>query len=240
MIASDIMTREPLTVAPDTPLADVVRLLLDHRLGALPVVEGTSVVGMVGEADLLRRLGPASAPRASSWLGLFASDASRAGEFVHAHGKLTRDIMAAPAVTVAEETPAEEIAELLETHGFGQVPVVRAGSLVGVVSRSDLLRALAGRLATPPARRQDDAGLHAAVVAAIETSGWLEGTADLTIQVEDGTVALWGTFADPDIRRALVVRVGEVPGVRQVRDQLVPAHNPDPLDLPNWPSPARP
>jgi CBS domain-containing protein len=240
MRAADIMTRALVTVAPDTPLDEVIRLLLDKRAGALPVVEDHAVVGIVAEADLLRRAELGAEPRPTSWLGWFVSDTARAQAFVRGHGKLARDVMTQPAVTVAEDTPVAEVAALLEHQRISRVPVLREGRLVGLVSRSDILRALASRLAPLPPRSADDRSLREAVIAAIEASGWLEGTADLTIVVEAGVVDLWGSVAGEAIHRALVVAVGEVPGVREVRDHLAPVQHPDPMDRPNWPSPAPP
>jgi len=240
MIAADVMTRALVTVSPDTPLAEVIQLLLDKGAGAVPVVESGEVVGIVAETDLLRRAELGSAPRPTSWLGLFVSDNARAAAFVRGHGRLARDVMTHPAVTVAEDTPLGEVAELLERRGISRVPVVRDRQLVGIVGRSDILRALASRLAPLPARSADDRRLRETVVMAIEASGWMEGTADLTIVVEGGVVHLWGNVVSDNMHRALVLAVGEVPGVREVRDHLAPPPHPDPLDRPNWPSPAAP
>ncbi len=241
MIAADIMTRTVATVSPETPLDEVIRLLLETRVGALPVVEGGgAVAGMVAEADLLRRAELGSEKRPTSWLNLFISDSTRAAAFVRGHGTAARDVMTHPAVTVAEDTPVAEIAALLEKRGIGRVPVVRDGRLVGIVGRSDLLRALASRLTPLPPRSADDRDLREAVIAAIEGSGWMEGTADLTIVVEGGVVQLWGSIGDAAVHRALVLAVGEVPGVREVRDNLAAPPHFDPLDRPNWPAPAAP
>ena len=107
-------------------------MLLETRVGALPVVEGGgAVAGMVAEADLLRRAELGSEKRPTSWLNLFISDSTRAAAFVRGHGTAARDVMTHPAVTVAEDTPVAEIAALLEKRGIGRVPVVRDGRLVG-------------------------------------------------------------------------------------------------------------
>ena len=237
MIAADIMTRAVTTVAPDTPLAEVIGLLLERRAGALPVLDGETVVGMVAEEDLLRRAELGDAPQPSSWFGLFVSDAARAEAFVRGHGRLVRDVMTQPVITVAEDTPVGEVAALLEKRRIGRVPVLRDGRLVGIVGRTELLRALASRLAPLPVRSEDDQRLRESIVATIEASGWLEGTADVTIVVEAGIVHLWGTVAGESIHRALVIAIGEVPGVREVRDHLSPAGHVDPLELANWPKP---
>jgi CBS domain-containing protein len=236
MIAADIMTRALVTVAPETPLDEVIRLLLEKRVGALPVVQDGAVVGLVGEADLLHRAELGTEPRPTSWLGLFVSDAARATAFVQGHGKLARDVMSAP-VAVAEDTPLADVAALLERRGIGRVPVLRDGRLIGTVGRSDILRALASRLNPLPPRSADDQRLRDDVVAAIEATGALAETSDMTVVVEGGVVHLWGGVDGDAIHRALVVAAGGVPGVGEVRDHLTPLDRPDPMDRPNWPDP---
>ena len=237
MIAADIMTRASVTVAPETPLAEVIARLLESRMGAIPVVEGSTVVGMVNDTDLLRRAELGTEPHPSSWLGLFVSDAARAAAFVHGHGTAARDVMTAPAVTVAHDTPVAEVAALLERRSIDRVAVLRDGRLAGTVGRSDILRALASRLAPLPPRSADDQRLREDVIAAIETGGWLDGTSDITVVVEDGIAHLWGGVAGDALHRALVVAAGGVPGVRAVRDHLNPLRRADPMDRPNWPDP---
>jgi CBS domain-containing protein len=239
MIAADIMTRSLVTVTPDTPLPDVIRTLLDKRIGAVPVVEGGAVVGLVSEGDLLHRAELGAAPHAAGWLRLFTSEASRARDFVRDHGTLARDVMTHPAVTVAEDTPVGEIAALLERRAISRVPVVDGNRrLLGIVSRSDILRALASRLAPHPAYHADDRRLREAVLAAVDANGWAADASDLTVLVEDGIVHLWGSIGADPVHRALVVAAAEVPGVLDVRDHLSPWHAPDPMDRPHWQEPA--
>lgn len=241
MNAADIMTRPVATVAPDAPLSEVIELLVEKRTGTLPVVDDGTVVGVIAEADLLRRAELGSAKkRPTSWLGLFLSEDARASAFVHAHGRLARDVMSAPAITVAEDTPLNEVAELLERRRIGRVPVVRGGRLVGVIGRAELLRVLASRIAPVPARSADDRELRERVVAAVERSGWLNGASDVTVMVEQGVVHLWGSVETDAVHRALVAAVAELPGVAGVRDHLAHAPHADPMDRPNWPSPAPP
>ena len=237
MIAADIMTRAVATVAPETPLAEIVGALLASRAGCIPVVQGGDVVGMVTDTGLLHRAELGTEPRPASLLGLFVTDAARAAAFVRGHGRLARDVMISPAVTVNEATPVAEVAELLERHGIGRVPVVRGSKLVGTVGRSDILRALASRLAPLPPRSADDQRLREDVVAAIEAGGWRDDVSDMTVLVEDGVAHLWGAVAPEAVHRALVVAAGVVPGVRAVRDHLSAPHHTDPMDRPNWPDP---
>src|SRR5208282_1355932 len=117
MKASDVMTDAVVSVRPDTPTSQVARLLLDNGISAMPVVDSDGApVGMVSEGDLIGR-----------------DEAARTA----------RDIMSAPVVTVGEETEVGEIARLLAAHRIKRVPVVRDGRIIGIVSRADLLRALA-------------------------------------------------------------------------------------------------
>jgi CBS domain-containing protein len=240
MVAADIMTRRLITVAPETPLAEVIRTLLDKRLSAVPVVQGVTVVGVVGEADLLHQAELGGTRHRTGWLGLFTSEAARAKTFVRDHGTLARDVMTHPAVTVAEDTPVGEVAALLERSHISRVPVVSGdGRLVGVVSRSDILRALASRTTPHAPYRSDDRQVREAVLDAIEASGWGEDASDLTVLVEEGVVHLWGSIPEA-VHRALVVAITEVPGVRDVRDHLSPWHAPDPMDRPHWQDPVGP
>lgn len=236
MKAADVMSRAVVTVAPDSPLADVIARLLESRVGTVPVLDGETLVGMVCDVDLLHRAELGTSPRPTSWLGLFVSGAARAEAFVHSHGTLARDVMSPP-VSVAEDTPLADVAAMLERHGVGRLPVVRGDKLVGTVGRADLLRALASRLAPLPPRSADDQQLREDVIAALEAVGPLGATQDITIVVEDGTVHLWGGVADEATHRALVLAAA-VPGAKSVHDHLNPLHRVDPMDRPNWPDPS--
>jgi CBS domain-containing protein len=235
MFAADIMTRRPVTVSPDTPLADVIAILLDKRIGAVPVMEGSTLVGVVSETDLLRRAELGSEPHPAGWLGLFVSEDARARAFVQGHGTLARDVMTQPPVTVRADAPVGDVAALLERKGISRVPVLDAtGRLAGIVSRSDILRALASRGAGAPAYTPSDRDLREAVMTALEAGGWASDAGDLTVVVEQGVVHLWGSIGADPVHRALLVAAGEVDGVREVRDHLSPWRRPDPMDRPHW------
>ena len=230
MIAADIMTRAAATLSPSTPLDEVTascwtpgprRCRWSMTTGRCR--ESSRKPTCCGAPSWARKKRPAL------WLGLFVSDSARAAAFVRGHGRVARDVMTHPALMVAEDTPVGEVAALWEKRGIGRVPVVGNGRLVGVPDASDLLRALASRLTPLPPRSADDRDLREAVIAAIEGSGWMEGTADLTIVVEGGVVQLWGSIGDAAVHRALVLAVGEAPGVEGVRDNLAAPPHFDPL-----------
>lgn len=154
--ARDVMTTPVAYVMDETPLQEVAKLLLDQNISAAPVLDNAGhLVGIVSEGDLVRRRSGLSSSRRSWWLDLFHSDDNQNKEFLnylHHHGLRVRDVMSHDVVTVKEDAPIWTIAELLERHQIKRVPVLRGEKIVGIVSRADLLRAIAE--AKPPAQRR--------------------------------------------------------------------------------------
>lgn len=220
MQAKDVMTRDVCTVTPDTRVADIARLLLARRISAVPVVDAKgALAGIVSEGDLLRRAETGTEKRRSWWLELLVENRELAQEYVKTHGLTAKDVMTAPVVTVGEDTALADIASVLERNRIKRVPVVAGGKLVGIVSRSNLLQALAVA-GTPAARAPaDDRALREAVLAAFKRQSW---TPDLTVNVtvQDGQVNLYGLVASEEERRAMRVAAEEVAGVGRVADQL--------------------
>ncbi len=219
MLARDVMTTEVVTATPEMSVEALTQLLLNKGVSAVPVAgAGGKVLGVVSEADLVRRL---RSPRRKKWWLVFLADReSLASEFVRIHGKRVEDIMKRPAVTVTEETPVEEIARILEEQGIKRVPVVRDNRLVGIVSRRDLVRALAMRPATAPVGvSPTDAEIERRVSEDLRATKWLEYPS-VQVTVADGVVRLMGFVAHAEVRRALRVLVENIPGVRGVEDQL--------------------
>ncbi|MGO9459313.1 MAG: CBS domain-containing protein [Rhodomicrobium sp.] len=147
MDAFDVMTSTVVTVGPETPLRKIARLLLEHSISAVPVVdEAGTVIGMVSEGDLLRHNDEDRRARRDWWLDLLAQGESLSPQFLatlRTPNRTAREIMSAPVVTVSEHTDVAEIGKLLATHRIKRVPVVRDGRIAGIVSRADLVRALA-------------------------------------------------------------------------------------------------
>ena len=147
MKARDVMTTEVVTVGPDTPTGKIAELLLAKQISAAPVVDNNGApIGMVSEGDLIGRDEAARQARRDWWLALLAEGSSLHEDFVaslRSPERTARDVMSAPVVTVDQETDVGEIARLLATYRIKRVPVLRDGRIVGIVSRADLLRALA-------------------------------------------------------------------------------------------------
>jgi CBS-domain-containing membrane protein len=147
MKARDIMTSSVISVGVETRTQDIARLMLANHISAVPVIDATgSPVGMVSEGDLIGRNETDREARHEWWLALLAEGEELSPEFlssVHRPERTARDVMAKPVITVGEDTDVGEIARLLQEHRFKRVPVVRDGQVVGIVSRENLLRALA-------------------------------------------------------------------------------------------------
>ncbi|MDA1100919.1 MAG: CBS domain-containing protein [Proteobacteria bacterium] len=221
MRAKDIMTTDVATVAPDTAIADIAKLLMDNKISGVPVVNAAGeTVGMVSEGDLLQQVGLAGEVRRSWWLRLVSSPEQDAKDFVKSHGRCAADIMTTDLVSVTEDTTAAEIARLLEERRIKRVPVLRGGALVGIVSRGNLLHALAGhRNDGPAAPSADDRTIRQEVSQALQGKGWTSHGATNVI-VTDGVVELWGWVETEVERKAMLLAAQEIPGVKKVIDHL--------------------
>jgi CBS domain-containing protein len=136
MKAGDVMTTGAATVRPDAPVAEAARLMVEHRISGLPVVDGDELVGIVTEGDFLRP-DPGGKPRL---LDVLASGGAVAADELHS--RRVAELMTRDPVTIAAETPVEEIVALMHRHNVKRLPVVTQGKVVGIVSRANLLMAL--------------------------------------------------------------------------------------------------
>ncbi|MGD9509295.1 MAG: CBS domain-containing protein [Geminicoccaceae bacterium] len=146
MNAAEVMTRQPVTASPDMSVRDVAKLLLQHRISAVPVADSAGkLVGIVSEGDLVRRGEVLRDEKQSWWLEMIAEGERLSPEvlaYLRSGDRQVRSLMTAEVVTVDEGTPLPEVARLLERHGIKRVPVLRDGRLVGIVSRADLITTL--------------------------------------------------------------------------------------------------
>jgi CBS-domain-containing membrane protein len=221
MNASDIMTSPVISVGPRTPVGEIAALLFENRIGAVPVVDECRLVGMVSEGDLLHRHEIATEPpeRAGSWwLRLFGDERS-AADYVKSHARLAGDVMTQRVVGVGAETPIAEIAALLETHRIKRVPVLRGGTIIGIVSRANLVQAIAA-LPHPEKRihpSSDDA-IRGRLLTQLEQHSWWRPTQS-SVLVNQGIVRFWGTVDSEDERDAARVAAESIAGVRRVDDR---------------------
>jgi len=220
MNAADIMTPDVITVRPDTPLDQLVALMLENRISGVPVMEDDQLVGIVTEGDLLRRVELGTEPRRSHLLKLVTGATPLAAEYVRSHGRMASEVMTPNVVTVEDTTPIAEIARMLEARRVKRVPVLRGGKLVGIVSRANLLRALASRLQAAPPPLAEAKGIRATLLSELRRHKWGTTVAQLDVTVEDGVVNLWGVVHSQEQKMAVRVTAENTPGVKRVEDHL--------------------
>jgi CBS domain-containing protein len=221
MNASDVMTRNILSVRPDTTVAEAIRMMLDNRISGLPVIdEGGRLVGILTEGDLLRRGETGTERHRPRWLEFLMGPGRLAEEYVRTHGRRIAEVMTRDPVSVAPDTSLKEIVELMERHRIKRVPVLDGDDPVGILSRADLLRGLAGALAAEPAAATSDEEIRERILAELARAAWAPGDG-IAITVENGVVDLNGVILDEKERAALRVAAENVPGVKAVEDHLV-------------------
>src|SRR5215471_10311345 len=223
MRAIDVMVRDVVTVRPETEVAEAVKLLAEHDVSALPVVDQAGyLVGVLSEADLIHRAEIGTEKSRPWWLEAMIGASTLAEEFAKSHGKKVREVMTGGVISVAEETPLSEIAALFERKRIKRVPVVRGGKLVGIVSRSNLIQALASVVGHIDRPAESDRQIRLELLSRLEKQSWTDfGSRNVT--VGDRVVHLWGLVGSPEERKALLALAESVPGVARVCDEMISA-----------------
>jgi CBS domain-containing protein len=224
MLAKDVMTTPVVTIAPDMPLRDTVALLLERRISGVPVVADGRVVGMVSEHDLLRRpeLGTDGIAFERPWWVRLLEGESFPADYVRSHAGRARDFMTRPVISVVEDTPLRTLAAIFVRRHIRRVPVLRGERLVGIVSRADLVRALARVVQAPPAPNGGDEAMRLRLLHELQQQRWWRSDWS-TVDVRDGIVHYRGLVEGEAERRAARVAAENVPGVRAVHDDRMQA-----------------
>jgi CBS domain-containing protein len=220
MRAHQIMTRKVITVKADTSISDAANLMLQHHVSGLPVVDETGMlVGVVSEGDFMRRSEIGTQGPRIRWLDFLMGPGKSAVGYVHEHGRRVGEIMTRDDLcTATEDMPLEELVRLMGRKNVKRVPVLRGNALVGIVTRSDLLRAVASLAREVPDPTADDDHIRDRVIAAIEKNEWQP--MQLGVTVRDGIVHLSGMITDERFRQATIVAAENVSGVKLVHDHL--------------------
>lgn len=226
MRAMDVMTRDVITVGPNTSVSDIAALFLRRRISGVPVVDGNGkLLGLVSEGDLVRRVETGTDPRHSWWLDLLTESSERAVTYAKTRGKKAEDVMTTTVVTATETTPLRDIASLMERRRIKRVPIMRNSKVVGIVSRANLIQGLASHGDLEKAPSRGDEAIRDSVLRELNAQSW---TSMLTknIVVTDGIVHLWGFVRSEEERRAIKVAAENAPGAKGVCDHLSiePAH----------------
>jgi CBS domain-containing protein len=145
LTVGDIMTREVISVSPDTPLKAVAELLVDRRISGVPVTEADgTLVGVLTESDLLDEKRRRVAIPRMMLFGVYTLPEKLLQEAWEEGGKLTAaDVMTRRLFTLPEDAPALQAANAIVERKINRIPIVRDGKLVGLVTRADILRAMA-------------------------------------------------------------------------------------------------
>lgn len=220
MKAADVMTLGAATVRPETPVSEAAQLMLQFRISGLPVVDDEGrLVGLVTERDFLRRAELGTERRRPRWAELIFGDGQLAEEYTRSHARKVEEVMTTDVVSVNDDTPLPEVVDIMERQGFKRLPVLRDGKVVGIISRANMLRAVALRPDDVPADAIDDRVIRDRIAEELGKQTWApRGAVDFWVR--RGVVELRGTVSDERVRRAIKVAAENVPGVRKVNDEI--------------------
>ncbi len=220
MKVSELMSRNTISVLPGTTVADAARIMLSNRVTGLPVLdEKGALVGIVSEGDLLRRAEIGTDGKQAGWLRALLMPASVASDYVTTHARHISGVMTHNPVFVTPDTPLDEVAQLMIRKHIKRLPVLDAGQLVGMISRSYLLRLLARKLIETPVETTDEA-ISAYIKAELDKARWAPKSG-LRVSVQDKVVTLDGTIFSDEERQAVIVIAENAPGVKEVKDNLI-------------------
>jgi CBS domain-containing protein len=219
MRAHQIMTRPVITVTPDTTVVEAANTMLQKHVSGLPVVDATGkLAGIISEGDFIRRSEIGTGRKRGRWLKFILGPGKAASDFVHEHGRKISEIMVSSPLTITEDAPIEEIVAVMEKNNVKRLPVVRGDKLVGIVSRANLLQAVASLAREVPDPTADDAHIRDRIIDAIEKNDWCPF--GLSVIVRDGIVHLSGVITEERARQAAVVAAENIEGVKIVHDHL--------------------
>jgi CBS domain-containing protein len=218
MLTKDIMSRVVVTVTPSDSILHAIRLMLQHKVSGLPVVDASgNLVGIVTEGDFLRRTETATVRHRPRWVEFLMGPGPLAAEYTRAAGRFVAEVMTPDVVVATAEMELQEVAGLMERHHVKRLPVVGDNRLAGIVTRQDMLRALVGRKPALAAET-DDAAIHGRLVAELTAMAWAPA---VDVTVSNGRVTLTGAVFDDRQRAAVRVLAENTPGVKGIDDQLV-------------------
>ena len=219
MRAHQIMTKPVATVAPDATIVDAANIMLDRHISGLPVVDASGkLVGIVSEGDFIRRTEIGTGRRRGRWLQFILGPGKSPSDFVHEHGRRIAEVMTESPVTITEDTSLADIADLMERKNVKRLPVLRGDEVVGMITRANLLQAVASLAHQVPDPTADDDHIRSRIVHAIEKTDWCPS--GLNVIVRDRIAHLSGVILDEEARQAAVVAAENVEGVAKVHDHL--------------------
>jgi len=219
MRALQIMTKDVITVSPQTTIEDAAKIMLQTHISGLPVMDGAGrLVGIVSESDFLRRSEIGTGRKRPAWLQFFLGPGTAAAEFVRERGRKVQDVMTPDPITVDEETPLEELVRLMERNGIKRLPVMNGRMLRGIVTRSNLLQAVASMAHEIPDPTADDDHIRERIIRTVNQADWRPAGFEVTVR--NGIVHLHGIITTNEARQATIVAAENTTGVKKVHDHL--------------------
>jgi CBS domain-containing protein len=219
MQVRDVMTRNVISVKAGEPVLKAARLMLQNRISGLPVVnDAGELIGIVSEGDFLRRGELGTQRRRPKWLEFIVGPGKLADEYVHASGRRIEEIMTPDPVTVTEDDALERVVEIMERRHIKRLPVMAGSRMVGIVSRANLMHALASLARDAAVPAGNDSTVRDNVLAALSQQSWAPR---INVVVKNGIAELWGVITDERERQGIVVAAENTPGVQAVHDHMV-------------------
>ena len=219
MRAHHIMTKDVITVTPHTSIEEAAKIMLQTHVSGLPVMDDTGkLVGIVSECDFLRRSEIGTGRKRPAWLQFLVGPGLAAADFVHERGRKVEDVMTEDPITVDEQAPLEELVRLMEKKGIKRVPVLRGNTLTGIVTRSNLLQAVASMAHEIPDPTADDDHIRSRLTRLVNATDWRPIGFEVTVR--HGVVHLHGIITTDKARQATIVAAQNTAGVKEVHDHL--------------------
>ncbi len=232
MQVKDVMTRNVISVQGDDQVLRAARLMLQNRISGLPVLDKDGeLAGIVTEGDFLRRSELGTQRRRAKWLEFIVGPGKLAEDYVHASGRKVEEIMTPDPCVVGEDDTLEKVVELMERRRVKRLPVVRAGRMVGIVSRANLMHALASLARDAAPSAGPDWAIRNQILTALGNQHWAP---NINVVVKNGVAELWGCITDDRERQGIIVVVENVDGVKEVHDHMVWV---EPMSAMAFPSP---
>lgn len=193
--------------------------MLDRHISGLPVLDDAArLVDVVSENDFLRRSEIGTGRKRPGWLQFFLRPGKTADEYVHERGRRVVDVMTQDPITIGESTPLEEIVRLMEENDIKRLPVMRCNTLLGIVTRSNLLQAVASIAHAIPDLTADDEQIRDRILRDVRNTDWRPIGFEVTVR--NGVVHLHGLISTDQARWAAIVAAENTAGVKAVHDHL--------------------
>jgi CBS domain-containing protein len=218
MKTREVMTAEVIAVRPDDSVLDAGRLMLEKKVSGVLVMDGGTLVGVITQGDLLRRSEVGTVKRRSRWMEFLVGSGALAQEYVNASARRVDEVMTREVLTVSEDAELAAAVEIMESNDIKRVPVTLGKAVIGMITRTDLVRAFvnaAGKTESP----LDDDGIWQRLFEELKKERWSPGAID--ISVKNGVVTLRGAVLDERQISAVAVMAENIPGVTAINNELV-------------------